>query len=166
MIFADHRTNLWLVRTVAGPAYPSYRKVTRSCRGANQMLAVMTDEAHALEAFAAAVEVNGREIRQAGETIALDDAGLLAANPSREVSPERECPILAQLGCARLLGAAIDLRHARGGSAFARAERKDVDVSLGAFIDDRDDIGKVLLGFSWIACDVFGAERDLGARRR
>lgn len=69
-----------------------------------------------------------------------------------------------QLRGAFFHDAAIDLWHARGGRAFARAEGEGVDEREIARVNDGDEIGEVLLRLRWEAGDEVGAERDFRAR--
>src|SRR5690242_13398227 len=70
----------------------------------------------------------------------------------------------AQTRGAILYDASIDLRHARGGRAGARAKGEGVDEGEGAFVDQRQRVGEVLFGFSRETGDEIGAERDFGTR--
>ena len=81
-------------------------------------------------------ELDRREIRQTRKSLALYHRERFAPNPSTEMALKRRCANLPQFRRAFLYDAAIDLRHARGGRAFARAKREGVHVSEAAFVNN------------------------------
>ena len=58
------------------------------------------------------------------------------------------------------------LRHARGGRAGARRERKDVQEGQAAVVDERERVLELRLGLGRKAGDEIGAEHDIRAQPR